>query len=335
MPSHRNRQPSGIEFLQQIAMAHVASRVLAAGVCLNVFNVIPGSGATAQAIAQSTQTSLRGIRILLDSLASLQLLRKSEGQYFLTEVSETHLRKEREGYMGHLWETEDCLAPWNHLIDSVRSGKPWKSMSSLEDDDNSFVPLDRSLRVVHFAPAQKAAAHLAAGFSGLNVLDVACGSGVWGVALAKNDPQARVVAQDFSSILKLTKQYVESQHVERQFSYLPGNLRKIDFGENLYDLVILGNILHYEGESSSQVLLARVNRALKEKGRLAIIDIVANQERTAPQSVIAFALVMLLGTSEGDVFTIQQYQDWIRAAGFQSMDTVDIETHSPMIIARK
>src|SRR5262249_42131957 len=73
-----NRQTNGIEYLQQIAMAHVASRVLAAGVCLNVFNVIPPSGATAQAIAQSTQTSLRGIRILLDSLASLQLLRKSD-----------------------------------------------------------------------------------------------------------------------------------------------------------------------------------------------------------------------------------------------------------------
>lgn len=343
MPLHEGRDKShssdtqlnGLQYVQQLAFAHVASRVLAAGVFLNIFNVISSSGRTAEEISESTQTSLRGIRILLDALTSFHLLRKSTGKYFLTKVSETYLRKESAEYMGHLWEREDYMLPWNQLIHSVKSGEPWKEVVSPKDDDNSFASLDCSLHVVNAVAAEKAAADLTAGYSGLHVLDVACGSGVWGVAVARKDPASRIVAQDFRGILKLTKHYVESHHVERQFRYLPGNLRKIDFGEKRYNLVILGNILHYFGESFSKSLLKRLYRALREAGRIAIIDIIANEERTAPQSAVAFALVMLLGTAEGDVFTMRQYRDWIQQAGFQSIETVDIGAPSPMIIAHK
>jgi ubiquinone/menaquinone biosynthesis C-methylase UbiE len=326
---------NGLEYLQQLAFAHVVSRVLAAAVFLNVFDVITPAGNTAEEIAASTHCSLRGIRILLDTLASLQLMGKAHGKYFLTNVSKSYLRKDSLQYMGRIWEREDSMSPWDHLIDSIKSGKPWKEQISPNEDDNSFASLDHSLHVVNTAAAERAAQYLTQGCAALTVLDIACGSGVWGIALAMKNPESRIVAQDFPEILKLTRHYVESQQLEHQFTYLPGNLRKIDFGENRYELIILGNILHYEGESLSRILLKRVYAALKENGRVAIMDVITNEERTAPQAAVAFALFLLLGTLDGDVFTLRQYKDWLHEAGFGNTESIVIGAHSPMIVARK
>lgn len=57
-------------------------------------------------------------------------------------------------------------------------------------------------------PSGAAAAYaLGAGTThrGLRVVDVACGSGVWGIAVAEADQTARVTAQDFAAVLATTR----------------------------------------------------------------------------------------------------------------------------------
>ena len=237
--------------------------------------------------------------------------------------------------MGHLWEDERGLQQWDGLNEAIRTGKPVRKKGSLTEEAASFAGLIRSLHVVHWKSAVRASQILGAGCAGMKVLDVACGSGVWGIAVAQTDPQSQITAHDLPEILEITKTYANKHHVGGQFTYLPGDLRTTHFGEGEFDLAILGNIVHSEGERFSRELFERMNDALKDGGRIAIIDIIPDEERTGPQSSLTVALAMLLDTEEGDLFTLAEYNDWLRQSGFTGIETADIGLHSPMVIAQK
>lgn len=326
-----------IDYLQRLAISHLATRILLSGVQIGVFETIGENGKTANEIAEKTGSSPRGIRMLLDCLVSFHLLTKSKQLYSLSPISSRYLRKSSPEYMGHLWEDERSLQQWDRLNEAIRSGKPVRKKGNLTEKAESFAGLARSLYVVHDRSAEKAAHVLGAGRThvGMKVLDVACGSGVWGIAIAQADRQSQITAQDLPEILEITKAYVKQHQVEQQFTYLASDLKTVDFGESRCDLAILGNIIHYEGERFSRELLERLNRSLRDKGRLAIIDIIPDEERTGPQSSLILALAMLLETEEGDLFTLLEYKNWLQEAGFARIETADISLHSPMIIAHK
>ena len=325
-----------IEYLQRLSISHFATRILMSGIQIGVFEAIGDGEKTADEIAGLTTSSVRGVRMLLDCLVSFHLLTKSNQRYRLAPISFRYLRKNSPEYMAHLWEEESTLEYWNHLNQVIRSGKPIRKKGSPAEEAASFDALARSLYVVQWKSAQIAAKMFCAPSDvKLNVLDVACGSGVWGIAIAEADPHARIVAHDFAEILEITKNYVTQHHVDEQFTYMAGDLSAIDFGESRFDLAILGNIVHSEGERSSRELFTRIHRSLKNSGRIAIIDILPDNERTGPQSSLIVALAMLLDTEEGDLFTLSEYTAWLTEAGFIGVETADISYHSPMILARK
>jgi SAM-dependent methyltransferase len=326
-----------IEYLQQLAVSHLATRILFSGVQLGVFEQIGDEGKTAGEISKRTNTSLRGIRILLDCLVSFHLLTKAEQQYSLNSISRRYLKKSSPDYMGHLWEDEGSLPAWDGLNVAIRSGKPARKKGSTVQEAASFLPLAKSLHVVHWESAKRAARMLGAGneHNSMKVLDVGCGSGVWGIAIAETSPKSKITAHDFPEILEITKAYAKQHNVEEQFQYVPGDIRTIDFGKSDFDLAILGNIVHSEGERFSRELFRRIHQALTDSGRLVIVDIIPEEERAGPQSSLLVALAMLMDTEEGDLFTLSEYRIWLVEAGFTQIETADIGLHSPMIIAKK
>src|SRR5262249_24454222 len=200
-----------------------------------------------------------------------------------------------------------------------------------------FPLLIRSLHVANREPARRAAQALGAGKSrrGLRVVDIACGSGVWGLAVAEADPEAAVTFQDFPGVLGHTRRFRQRHGVGKSAGYLAGDLKLADFGESRIDLALLGNIVHSEGEASSRNLFQSLHRALRPQGRLVIIDLVPFDDRSGPPRALIFALNMLLNTEVGDTYTLAEYTQWLRDAGFARVETADIEFHSPLVIGIK
>ncbi|MDQ3918494.1 MAG: methyltransferase domain-containing protein, partial [Acidobacteriota bacterium] len=120
-----------------------------------------------------------------------------------------------------------------------------------------------------------------------------------------------------------------------RFDFLAGDLKEVDFGESQYDVALLGNILHSEGEESSRDLLRRLHRALRPGGRVVVIDMLPNDARTGPPYQLIFALNMLVNTERGDTYTLAEYTCWLNEAGFPRVETADIGSHSPAVIGQK
>jgi len=324
-----------LERLQALSFAHVNSRIFFAALHLDIFNRIGEHSRSAPQIADATGASPRGIRMLLDCLVSLELLRKtSGGEYALAPAAAQYLLRGGQDYIGSMWEEGAPLKFWDSLEPAIESGRP-AGPAGAGDFPGSSTGLVRTLEVVHRESARRAAQILSAGCTEMEVLDVACGSGVWGIAIGVANPASRITAQDLPEVLDVTREYARRNGVESRMQYLPGDLRQLAFPENRYDLAIAANVAHWIGERCTRDLLRRLHESLKAGGRIAIIDVMPNDDRTGPPAHLAFALTLLIGTQEGDIYTVQEYQQWLTEAGFAGVATAEMGSYSPLIIGRK
>lgn len=325
------------EPLLRMSMSFASARVLSAGVQLDVFSHIAAGHKTAAEVAQAAVASERGMRRLLDALTMFQLLANRNGYYELTPLAAKFLVRGSSTYIGERLENDHLWESWGKLVEAVRTGKPVRRGEQEGALQQFYLKLARSLHVMNLGTARNAARVLGAGMThkGLRVVDVGCGSGVWSIAIAECDAEAHITLQDFPEVLDLTREYINRHGVEARCDFLPGNLKHVDFGEGRFDVALLGNILHLEGEISSRDLLKRLYRALTPGGRVIIMDVIPNNERTGPRFQIIFDLTMLLNTEVGGAFTLAEYSAWLAEAGFARVETADIGSHSPLIIGLK
>lgn len=323
--------------IRELSWAFARTRVLLTAVQLGVFDQLAAGRGTAAEVAAAAGASARGMRMLLDALVALDLLGKDGARYCLTPDAARYLVRASPDYLGHSFERDERWEAWSRLTESVRSGRPPRRVDARAQAEDYFPALVRSLHVTNRDAARRAAGVLVGADPRRpwRVLDVACGSGVWGIAVAEAAPAARVTALDFPGVLAATREFAARHGVADRFTELAGDLREVELGEECFDLAILGHIVHAEGEAASRELFGRVRRALVPGGRIAIADMVPRDDRSGPPFALLFALNMLLHTEHGDVFTLAQYREWLTSAGFAGVTTAEIGSHSPLVVAAR
>lgn len=325
--------------LLQMSFSYAASRILSTAVQLDIFSAIAAGAQTVSEVARATNASERGTRMLLDALRGFELLAKHKDAYALSPLAAKFLVRDSPDYVGAMLEDDSHWEGWSRLLEAVRTGKPVHAVFDPAEAERFFSVLTRSLHVQNRLPSQRLAKTLGAGTKqqGLRALDVGCGSGVWGIAIAEADPQARVTAQDLPKVLEQTRKYLERHNVAGRYDFLPGDLHKVAFPAGEYDVALLGHIVHGESAAVARELFKRLHQALKPGGRLAIIDMIPNDERSGPAFPLIFALNMLVHTDAGDTYTFNEYRDWLREAGFSSVEMADFGDRSGVaaIIAQK
>src|SRR5215813_4207497 len=149
----------------------------------------------------------------------------------------------------------------------------------------------------------------------LKILDIAAGHGLFGIAFAKRNPQARVVALDWPNVLTVARENAAAAGVSDRYSTIEGSAFDMDFGTG-YDLVLLTNFLHHFDPPTCERLLRRMHAALAPGGRVAAVEFVPNPDRVTPAEAASFSLVMLASTPGGDAYTFAAYERMFAAAGF-------------------
>jgi 3-hydroxy-5-methyl-1-naphthoate 3-O-methyltransferase len=305
---------------------------------LGIFSQIEAKRRTAAKIAEGARASLRGVTALLDALTAMGYLRKTRGHYALQPVAAKFLVPGREAFVGAMahalsltWDN------WKNLTEAVRSGRPVEAVNVAEKGKEFFPKLVASLFPGNYAASKLAVSHLLAKERRQirKILDVAAGSGAWSIAFAQAIPDACVTTIDFSELTPITRKFAEKHGVASRYDHLEKDLRQADFGRDVYDLVILGHILHSEGEQHAKELLRKSAAALRPGGKLLIAEYVPNDDRTGPAMPLLFGLNMLLQTEEGAVFTLREYREWLKTAGLSGVSPVPVPPPTSVIIATK
>jgi len=314
------------------------TRSLVAAIELDVFSQIAAGKRTLKNIAEGAKASTRGMASLLDALTAMGYLRKTGNRYNLTPVSAAFLVPGGKAYVGAIAQTLSLTwDAWKDLTEVVRNGHPAETVDVAEHGKEFFPKLVAGIFPGNFAASKAAVSRLAEKERRKirKILDVGAGSGAWSLAFAQAIPQARVDTLDFPELTPITRGFAEKLGVADRYDYLEIDMRAADFGHDKYDLVILGHIMHSEGERHGKELLRKSYKALRPGGKLLIAEYVPNDSRTGPAMPILFGLIMLLQTEEGNVFTLREYRAWLKAAGFRTVTTIPAPPPSTVILATK
>jgi len=318
--------------------AFCKSQALIAAVELGLPSHIAAGNRTAKQIATAASASERGVEHLLDALVGLGYLNKKNSGYGLEPVSRQFLVREKQLYMGDMFDiTKLMMGAWTKLDTVVKDGRPVIDVASEHAAKDFFPKLVSGIFPTSFTAACAGCQAIPRNVRSRirTILDVAAGSGAWSIPFAKAVKGARITVVDFPEVTQITRRFVEQWGVSDQYDYLEGNLRELDFGSGRYDLVILGHIIHAEGAQWGKRLLEKSYQALKDGGLLLIAEVVPNDTRTGPELPLLFGLNMLIHTAEGDVFTMREYRQWLDEAGFKKVKTIRAPAPSPLILATK
>jgi 2-polyprenyl-3-methyl-5-hydroxy-6-metoxy-1,4-benzoquinol methylase len=296
------------------------SAALKAGIQLDIFTVIADGATTAALLAAKTGAAERGLRILCDYLTIHGFLAKNNGRYALTQESAIFLNRHSPAYMGTL---ADFLASEAHkrdfdaLTESVRKGGAAVAQGdNTKPNDELWVSFARTM-----APLTTVSAGFIADLAGAKegkackVLDIAAGHGMFGINIAKQNPNAQITAVDWAPVLAVAKENAAAAGVADRVSLRPGSAFEADLG-NGYDTVLLTNILHHFDIPTCEKLMRRVHAALKPGGKAITLEFVPNEDRVTPPMAASFSLIMLAETDAGDAYTFSQYEKMFGNAGF-------------------
>ncbi|HXA49050.1 MAG TPA: class I SAM-dependent methyltransferase [Candidatus Acidoferrum sp.] len=303
-----------------LLMAHQRSAALRSAIELDIFRALGEGPADAATLAGRCSASERGIRILGDFLTIVGLISKEHGVYSHTPTSAVFLDPRSPACLGSIarfMSNPAMQEPFGHLTEIVRSGRTsLPGEGSVEAENPVWVEFAHSMAPMMMPATGPLATVVLSGLTGpVRVLDIAAGHGLFGIEVARVNPEAEIVAQDWAPVLEVAHANAAKAGVADRLSGLPGSAFDVDF-DGPYDIVLLTNFLHHFDRATCVTLLKKVYAALKPGGRAATLDFVPNEDRVSPPMPASFALTMLASTAAGDAYTFSEYDSMYREAGF-------------------
>jgi ubiquinone/menaquinone biosynthesis C-methylase UbiE len=300
--------------------AYQKTAALKTAIELDIFSAIAAGATTHDAIAKRCEASERGIRILCDYLVINGFLIKNGQEYSLADDSAVFLDRRSRAYMGtaaNFLALPEVMNLYQDLTAIVRAGASLKGeQSTAEPDSSKWVEFARSMSNLQRMTAVAVAEMLSASAGEKwKVLDVAAGHGMYGVMIAKQNPNAEIFALDWPEVLKVAHENAKAAGVAARHHHLPGSAFDEDFGKD-YDIVLLTGFLHHFDPQTIDAILRKAHAALKPGGCAVTVEFVPNEDRVTPPAPAAFSMIMLGTTRAGDAYPYSEYDKMFRKAGF-------------------
>jgi SAM-dependent methyltransferase len=297
---------------------------------MDLFTRIGAGANTIRALSAAAGASERGLRALCDYLTIQGHLLKQGARYSLTLNARLYLTTASPAYLGSAVKflaSDATVAAFCRLRRTVERGAA--SAQNVDGPGSpDFVELDwveyaRSMAPLAQATAQFAATALARDSAGpIQVLDLGAGHGLYGLAIAAQNPEAHIFALDAPRVLEIALENARQAGVAGRYHPIPGDAFEAGFG-GPYDLVLAANLAHHLDEGANVRLFQKTRVALKPTGRIVLIEWVPNADRVSPSPDAAFALTVLATSARGAIYTLKEYSHMLRAAGFRHVRRLD------------
>ncbi len=306
--------------------AYQRTEALRGAIELDVFTAVGEGAATAEAIARRCRASERGARILCDCLTTMGFLEKAGEEYRLTADSAAFLDRRSPTYLGTVARFIGMPAMTEGLRDvaeRVREGGYSTEGGTLSPDHPVWLEFARSM-----APLARLASGAVADLAWRDgavtkVLDVACGHGVYGIAVAERGENVEVAGLDWAPVLEVAVENARASRIGGRYRTIAGSAFEVDLGDG-YDLVLATNFLQLHGRADCERLLRRIHAAMLPGGRVLTLGFIPDESRVSPSTQAMFAMTMLGSTPEGDAYPFSVYEGMFANAGFARSEMVEI-----------
>lgn len=298
---------------------------LQAGVRLKIFSVLGGASRDAIEVAEAAGCEVRATGLLLDALAAMGLVKKTDGRYENTEFSAKYLVVGATGYMGHIiLHHHHILDGWAQLDAAVRTGKKVARRSyGAELERESFL-------LGMFNLAMGIAPQLAVQFplpGRKRLLDLGGGPGTYAIHFCLANPDLGAVILDRPTTEPFARQTVARFGLAERIDFIGGDFNIDPIRGGPYDVAWLSHILHSNSPEDCQECIAKTVAALDPGGLLLIHDFILDDTKDGPEFAALFSLNMLVGTDRGRSYARAEIVAMLERAGVG--DIVHHHCHTP------
>ena len=306
------------DHILEILVASLRATILKAAVQLLVWDTVQTGRTTVAEIAEAHGLDQDGTGRLLNALCSMGLLGKNEREYELTAVSSAYLVSESPSYMGEFvggyfgWEEQGQLA---ELIGSgrragsgtwtdVEKARVWAGFvapHASQQPADEITEAWRELGQVKGEPVQ--------------VLDIACGAAAATLAFAARQGDVRVTLADWPAVLEVAREAAADAGIGERVEYLPGNVLEAELGRERYNLIWIGQFLHYLDSQAAVKLLNTALDGLAGGGAIILYEDLADEERAEAEYALLEDMWLYTVTSGGHVYTRRELGELLANAG--------------------
>ena len=293
---------------------------LVAAIDLGVFDAIGlDEQVSAVDLANRMDVDPVALQHLLDVMTTIAFLEQVNDLYELTDTAIRYLRADGAATMAELVAVSNGpLENWMNLAETIRTGQPCLPI------ENDMADFYRPLVEATFPTQYRAATRLGLKIGldktpGLHVLDIGAGYAPWAAAILALSPDSSACINDIEGVLPGAQNKIDALGFSERVSYLPGDFHVLEFGNGVFDLVVLGHVCRTEGPDKAPQLIQRAVDALKPGGRLILADYFADNDRKLNPFGVQMGLTMLANTRRGQVLTNAQVHDWLSVCPLEAI----------------
>jgi predicted O-methyltransferase YrrM len=319
--------------IREFASSYQGSRILLSAFELDIFTSIEESGSSAGHVAAILDLELRACERLMNALAALGFLSKTDGLFFNTDHSFTYLSRKSPEYLGGLMHSNHLWKTWSNLTQVVRTGRSAHPADINERGEEWLFPFINAMhdRAKKQAPQQLSGIDL----EGIDsILDVGGGSGAYLMAFLARKPGTNGAVFDLPNVVPITKEFIEREGFAGKIRIFAGDYTKDELPGG-FDMVFLSAVIHSNPLETNSDLIKKCFRSLNDNGMIVIQDWIMNEERTMPLSGAIFSINMLVGTEGGDCFTEGEVSGMLTDAGFKDISRTEFESGLSRMVAHK
>jgi phospholipid N-methyltransferase len=290
---------------------------------LGIFKALVDGQKTAEQLAAAIKADPSRVAALMNVLVQSELIEKYENDYALATLA--HLIPETFFDFGD--------SHWQHLADNVRSGK---SIGTGEDDQDFLI--QQASEEWMLAPAALTVAQaldIGKTRKGLKILELGCGSAVFGATLAHADPSSSLTLVDTKPEIARAQTTIDAVQVASRTTLIEAddwqNIEIIDLSgddvdddsalvpQPVFDLIIVSQKIHLDSLRSQTALMKKIGALLLNRGgELVIVDVFPGQPAGAQHREM-FELEFGLRHSHGQCHHPRDLESALKNAGFASV----------------
>jgi ubiquinone/menaquinone biosynthesis C-methylase UbiE len=276
------------------------------------------------------------MRILCDYLVIHEFLTKQSDRYGLAPDAALFLDKNSRMYVGGVVGfllLPQMVQAFDNLTAVVRKGGTvMNTGGTMAYEHPVWKDFARSMVPLMIPPAEGIASLVKANQRRpMKVLDLAAGHGIFGITLARHNPNAHIHAVDWAPVLEIAREHATAAGVSDRWHAIEGSAFEVEFGTD-YDVVLITNFHHHFAPSTIETLMRKVHGALKPAGLAVTLEFVPNDDRVSPPDSATFSLMMLGTTEEGDAYTFAEYQTMYQNSGFAHNELHRLENSPESVI---
>jgi len=304
--------------LEQIVNGFTEAKILLAAAELKIFDHLRTPGATAAEVSEKIGGTQRGVEILLDALAAIEVIQKQGDIYSNMPEYEAELVSDSASQRAGMLRHRNLLfRNWAFLEEKVL-GKP----TPLPPRPNMTDPASNEafIRAMYFASSQSVPTivdHI--DLHGCrNIADLGGGPGHYLAEFSRRAPEHEPYLIDLPLTLDAARKMALDKDCPKNFHYIGWDFYNDPSPKDLpqFDLIFISQVIHAAGPEANLELFSKLFPLITPGGRVVVHERVVDPGRTTPKDAAVFAVNMLIMTSAGRTYTEDEIVTWAKAAGF-------------------